>query len=84
MNREFIVDESCNPDILFLIEDFYDEAFVGTIEVDGEAVAVYDEDLIVEALIKTGMSETDAVEYYDFNISQTYVGKYTPLFMRRY
>ena len=43
---------------------------------------VYDYSKAIEALKKQGMSDVEAVEYFDFNVGGAYVGERTPIFIR--
>lgn len=57
-------------------------AFIGLTRCQGEIVAVYSTNLIVQELQKSDMmSLEDAEEYVQFNIVDAYVGKRTPLFI---
>jgi hypothetical protein len=57
-------------------------AFIGLTRCQGEIVAVYSTNLIVEELQKSDMmSLEDAEEYVQFNIVDAYVGERTPLFI---
>ncbi len=47
--------------------EIYDQAIIGLTS-GIEPVVVYDHGLIVEALIESGQSEEDAVEWIDYNI----------------
>jgi len=57
-----------------------DDAIVGLCEVHGQPPRVaYSVDAILEILkTRDGMSEEDAMDWYDFNIAGSYVGPYTP------
>lgn len=79
MDRETLAQE--HPELL--LADGLDEAFIGIAERIGmEPVAVYDEDKVLEILMRD-MSEQDAYDNYDFNIRGAYVGERTPLFLKR-
>ena len=48
-------------------------------------VAVYDTDKCIDILMqKIGMNQEDATEYFDFNILGSYMGEYTPRFIKIY
>ena len=75
-----------NDELLFLDppED-YDHCIMGVAEGCAiEARVIYDAGKVIESLMKQGMSEDDAEEYFAFNIVGAYVGEHTPLFMHRY
>ena len=66
----------------------YDDCILGIAEVwDGNERVhriVYDALNIVDVLIeRDGMSQEEAIEYFEFNIDGAYVGKATPVFMFR-
>lgn len=70
-----------NPDALFM--NGLDAALVGwASQYPGPVLAVYDEELIIEALVASGLSEEDAWDHYGFNIADAYVGPHTPLIAR--
>lgn len=65
-----------------LLADGFDDALIGFAGVNGEMVAVYDYDKIVDILIhRDEMEPEDAREYADFNVRDAYVGPKTPIFM---
>ncbi len=55
-----------------------DDAIIG-LSVDG--LFVYDIDECVEIFKKDGMTHDEATEYVEYNVTNTYVGEGTPLFM---
>jgi len=62
--------------------DGFDDCIVGVCESFGnEPRIVYDIDLIIQKLMKEGMSYDDAVEFYEYNQAGAYVGKNTPVFV---
>jgi len=68
-----------NPDALFA--EGLDEAIVGAVERFGMApVVLYDRKKCIEILISQGMSEEEALEFYDYNIIGSWVGDETPCF----
>ena len=71
-NRDYL-------DIFFpdaLICTGHDNAIIGTV---GEKV-LYDRDVIVDNLMKDGMTSEEAIEYFYYNIEGSYVGEKTPLY----
>jgi hypothetical protein len=44
-------------------------------------VAVYSICKIIEELVKDGMDEEEAIEYFDFNVDGAYMGEYTPIYI---
>jgi hypothetical protein len=70
---------------LFMLSD-HEDAHIGMANIlrDGELtpVAVYDAHKIVETLMeRDGMEYVEAVDYFEFNIEQGYVGPQTPVFV---
>jgi len=72
-----------NPEALFA--DGFDDAYVGWIEnrwvEDGGPVAVYSRRKCIEVLMREGMDEEEAAEFFEFNVAGAYVGPNTPLFL---
>jgi hypothetical protein len=68
------------PESEFLIADGFDDAILG-IEWSSERV-VYSVAKCLDILIeRDGMSYSEAIEYFDFNVSSAYVGEKTPIFI---
>ena len=68
----------------FLLLDGYDEAFLGIVDGIGleNPIPCYSMEKILSILMKNdGMEYFDALEFFDFNIKGSYVGKYTPCFL---
>jgi hypothetical protein len=62
-----------------IIVDGYDEAIIGQTTKD---VVVYNVATIIEILMeRDGMTEDEALEYFDFNIDGSYMGEHTPIFI---
>lgn len=62
--------------------DSFEDCYLGIGEAYGEQPRlVYDYKKIIEALEKTGMSEEEAREFYDFNIIGSYLGEKMPIFL---
>lgn len=71
-----------NPDALFM--DGHDDAIVGvTVGPFVPCIVVYEEALIIEALIAEGCSTEEAWDHYGFNILGGYVGENQPLIIKR-
>jgi hypothetical protein len=65
------------PDENLLIADGFDDAVIG---IDSETFRlIYSRKKCIEILINGGMTEDDAIEYFDFNVSGAYVGEKTPI-----
>lgn len=44
-------------------------------------VACYDYNLIIEHLVRSGMDEIEAIEYFEYNIQNNWIGKNTPVIL---
>ena len=64
-----------------LLADGFEDALIGITE-GMNSVAVYDYDSCVHILTQQDMSYEEAVEYMDFNVTGSYVGEKTPVFVR--
>ena len=96
ISYEDFVDE--NPSVLVMEE--FKAAIVGYGErINLGPVIVYDQDIIIEMLMKEmvvekddlyeGQTEEDkkyemAMEYFDFNIVGAWMGEYTPIFLTKF
>jgi hypothetical protein len=69
------------PDLLKA--DGFDEAILGVVQRMGIQAICYDEDKVIEILMKDGMTLEEAVEYFEFNIAGAWVGESTPFFLQR-
>lgn len=70
------------PDVMTM--DGYDDAIIGVVERIGLEVVCYDLDKVIEILMKQGMDEDDAWEWYQFNMVGAWVGEKTPVFLQRF
>ena len=69
--------EANNPNAL--LADGLDDALAGY-DTQGRAIYLVNEILgILET--RDGMTEEEAVEFFEFNIAGAYVGEYTPIYM---
>lgn len=60
----------------------FDQAIIGTASRIGQPdILAYSAELVIEALIKDGMTEEEAEEYFDYNILGSWVGDETPIFI---
>ena len=78
--KEKIID-IIGEDEYILLADGFDDAFVGIGRQFGKPMAVYDRFECIEHLIKDGMTEEEAEEYFQFNVEGAYVGENTPIFL---
>ena len=72
--------ETDNPEAL--LADGFNDAIIG---IDIHGCVAYDYDKCVSILMDNdGMSNIDAIEFMDFNVTGAYVGEYTPVFIKTY
>lgn len=71
------------PDENILKADGFDGAVIGYCIDRGEFRLVYSEDKCIDILMRD-MSEIDAIEYFDYNVSGSYVGPKTPIWVKNY
>ena len=68
--------------------DGFDEACIGWTDTwsgnERPIRLVYDAVKIIEILMQQGMDETEALEYYDFNIAGAYLGSNTPVIINNW
>jgi hypothetical protein len=66
-----------------LLADGFEDAFLGMSEVFGRpSLATYDRDKCIEILMeRDGMTDEDAVEYFDFNVAGSWVGGSSPIYL---
>jgi len=62
--------------------DGFDEAVVGVVERIGIQAICYDQDKVLEILMRE-MSEEEAIEYFEYNIAGAWVGESTPFYLIR-
>lgn len=66
------------PDLLKA--DGFDEAVVGVVQRLGIQAICYDQDKVIEILMRE-MSEEEAIKYFEFNIAGAWVGEHTPFYL---
>jgi hypothetical protein len=65
-----------------LLADGFEEALVGFGYRFSHPVAIYDYNRCIEVLMnRDGMTDEEAIEFFDFNVSGAYVGESTPVFI---
>lgn len=73
-----------NVDVV-LLADGFDEALIGYAYSPGRGnIAVYDAQLCMEILLRHGMTEEEAEEFFSLNIDSAWVGEGTPVFLHRF
>lgn len=61
--------------------DGLEEAFIGIGYQFHTPIALYSKNKAIQCLIDQGMDEEQAYEYFDYNITGSYVGDNTPIFI---
>jgi hypothetical protein len=77
------IEEILGEDENVLLADGFEDAFVGIGRQFGKPIAIYDRFECIEILIKEGMSEEEAEEYFQYNTEGAWVGDQTPIFLER-
>ncbi len=69
-----------------LLADGFEDAFLGFgTQFTSQPVAIYDRAKCLQILVdRDGMTEDEALEYFEFNVTGAYVGEQTPIFMARF
>jgi hypothetical protein len=69
------------PDTEILLADGFEDAFIGvSYTAAGSPVAAYSRQKCID-ILKKDMSEDEAIEFFDFNVSSAYMGENTPQFV---
>ena len=63
-----------------LLADGFEKALVG-VTCGANPVAIYDAMSCIDILIADGMTEMDAIEYFEYNVVGSHMGDKTPLFV---
>ena len=74
-----LIDKIAKLDPKILLADGYDDCLIGLAFREGELVALYSAERIIEKLSED-MTIEEAYEYFEFNIEGSYVGVKTPMF----
>jgi hypothetical protein len=61
----------------------FDEAIIGVVQRINLEVVCYDLDKVIQILMKQGMDEQDAWDWYQFNMVGSWIGEQTPVFLER-
>jgi hypothetical protein len=65
------------PEEDLLKADGFDDAIIG---LDNSSMRlIYSKNTCIEILISDGMTEEDALEYFEYNVSSAWVGDMTPI-----
>ncbi len=67
-----------------MVSPSLEHAFVGTIMRYGaEPIACYDFDKVIAGYMADGMTEQQALEFFEYNVLGAWVGERTPCFLRQ-
>ena len=68
-----------------MLADGLDHAFLGLMLRFNvlEPIACYDYDRVIQGYVEEGMTEEEAVEFFEFNVIGAWVGERTPCYLRR-
>lgn len=67
------------PDDTFVTASGFDSAIIGVEQ--NSMRLVYSINDIISELMSQGMSEDEAVEYFEYNVSGAYIGDLTPIYV---
>ena len=80
MNRKKLAE--LHPELL--VADGFDDAIIGVARTFNNLSVAYDTNKCIEILkTRDNMSEDDAIEYFEYNVVGSYMGKHTPSFIER-
>ena len=84
--RDLIAAEYPDTDLLFMDELEFDAAVIGVSEMcagtSNNHQVIYDWDLVIKVNMEMGMTEEEALEFFDYNQGGAYVGENTPIFVK--
>lgn len=78
--RKTIEDFCINNEVTSLFADGFDDAIIGLGCCFDSYKVIYDKKKIIE-ILEENMSYEEALEFFEFNILGSYVGKETPVFL---
>ena len=83
--RERLAEEYPDVDLLF-DEEIYDTAVIGISDMcmgtSNNHQVIYDWDLVIQVNMDAGMTELEAIEFFEYNQGGAYIGEHTPIFVR--
>ena len=66
-----------------LLEGF-DEAIAGVVSRGGKSpCAAYDQEIMLEVLLREGLTMEEAIEHFDFNVAGSWMGDRTPYILTK-
>ena len=66
-----------------ILADDLEPAFVGIGTQFNKDFAIYDVQKCIEEFTRQGMTEEEAVEYFEFNVQGSWAGEFTPIFLTK-
>jgi hypothetical protein len=86
ISKQELNDRICDiigSDETVILADGFEEAIIGVgSQYTNAPCAIYDREKCIEILTRD-MSHEEAIEYFEFNVQQAYVGEATPMFIDR-
>jgi hypothetical protein len=83
--RDIIADQYKETSFLFMDPEEYDKAIIGVAEGanlrDTHSHIAYDYDKVIKINMSMGMTEDEAIDYFNYNQIGAYVGEHTPIFI---
>lgn len=81
MTFDEIKAELAEMDDTILLADGFEEGLIGYVEIFSKTIALYDREKCIQTLInRDGMTREDAEEFFEYNVTGSYVGEKTPAF----
>jgi len=76
------LDEYCDAhEIEMLVADGHDNAILGVVRRFDQTFVLYNKATVIKNLLDNGMTEEQAFEYFEFNISGAWMGDHTPAYL---
>mgnify|MGYP003115246680 CR=1 FL=1 len=67
-----------------LLMDDFDDCIAGVVRRCGQPTIIcYDRDKVLKQLVDSGMTDEEAVEYFEYNQKGAWMGEGTPCFIRK-
>ena len=80
MNRKEIAEQY--PELL--VADGFDKAIIGVARTFNNLSVCYDTNKCIKILMtRDNMTQLEAIEYFEYNVIGSYMGKHTPSFIER-
>ena len=80
--RDIISDQCPDTPFLFMDPREYDKAIIGVAEgANLRDTIAYDYDKVIKLNMRMGMTEDEAIDYFNYNQIGAYVGEHTPIFI---